>query len=508
MATTRLIAIHINKGKTIARTLTERTDYAQNPDKTVNIPITKKDKPIESIIMDNTAYASNPDKTYGGELVRGYECDPHTVDAEFLLAKKEYEYLTSRDQGDKNVLAYHIRQSFKPGEITPELALEIGYELGLRFTKSRHSFIVATHTDKRHIHNHIVFNPTSLCYTKKFRDFRRSGLALQKVSDLLCLEHGLSVIENPSPSKGKNYHKWLGNKEPSWQEKLRRKIDEVIPVCTSFEDFLTAMKSAGYKINDKRKHITLLAEGQKKPTRLNTLKGEYTEEAIRRRIEGYKSRQKSDEPIVTVPIVSSTIKVSWLIDIQAKLREGKGAGYEQWAHLFNIKEMAKTLLYLRGQGIDSYDELVEKSADVSARFSEITVEIRSIETRQKEIAELQRQIGTYGKTRDIYSTYKRSGYDADFYEKNRAAITLHEAARKHFDSLGVKKLPKMSELKQEYATLQVQKKKQYAIYHELKRQSQELLVAKHNAQKILNITPEPQNREKSRTAPGTETPEI
>ena len=132
------------------------------------------------------------------------------------------------------------------------------------------------------------------------------------------------------------------------------------------------------------------------------------------------------------------------------------------AHLFNIKEMAKTLLYLRGQGIDSYDELVEKSADVSARFSEITAEIKSIETRKKEIAELQRQIGTYGKTRDIYNAYKRSGYDTEFYEKNHTSLALHEAARKHFDSLGVKKLPKISELKQEYASLQAQKKKQYA----------------------------------------------
>jgi len=161
MATTRLIAIHINKGKSIAQTLSLRTDYAQNPEKTANIKIspdlsavtsTSVDKPIEKIISDNTAYVANPIKTQDGSLVKGYECDPRTVDEEFVLSKKEYEYLTSRDQGDRNVLAYHIRQSFKPDEITPELALEIGYELGLRFTKGRHAFIVATHTDKAHIH--------------------------------------------------------------------------------------------------------------------------------------------------------------------------------------------------------------------------------------------------------------------------------------------------------------------------------------------------------------------
>ena len=511
MATARLIAIHINKGKSIAQTLSLRTDYAQNPDKTVNITAPNIPPPIENIITDNTTYAANPDKTHDGELVRGYECDPRTVDEEFLLTKKEYEYLTSRDQGDKNVLAYHIRQSFKPGEITPELALEIGYELGLRFTKGRHAFIVATHTDKAHIHNHIVFNSTALCCTKKFKDFWRSGLALQKVSDILCLENSLSVIENPAPSKGRNYHKWLGNKEPSWQEKLRQKIDEVLPHCTSFENFLAAMRAAGYKVDERRKHITLMAEGQKKPTRLNTLKGEHTEEAIRRRIEEYTAARNSTKPADSTgiaPVATATIKVNWLIDIQAKIQAGKGAGYEHWAHLFNIKEMSKTLLYLKEQDIDSYDKLVEKSADVSAKFSTVTTEIKTIESRQQDIAELQRQIGTYGKTRDTYNAYKRSGFDAEFYEKNRSAIALHETARKHFDSLGVNKLPKISELKQEYAALQMQKKKLYVSYHALKDSSRELLVAKHNAQKILDITPDICTREHSRTETNAETPKI
>jgi hypothetical protein len=513
VATTRLIAIHINKGKSIAKTLFLRTDYAQNPEKTVNI------------VAANTAYAANPIKTHDGALVRGYECDPHTVDAEFLLAKKEYEYLTSRDQGERNVLAYHIRQSFKPGEITPELALEIGYELGLRFTKGKHAFIVATHTDKAHIHNHLVFNSTALCCTKKFRDFRRSGLALQKVSDLLCLEHGLSVIENPAPSKGRNYYKWLGNKEPSHQEKLRHKIDEILPHCNSFEEFLAAMQTAGYKVNDKRKHITFLGDGQKKPTRLNTLKGDHTEEAIRRRIEEYlvaRRAGKSDNSdgaisansanaVTTNIITSGTIKVSWLIDIQAKIQAGKGAGYEHFAHLFNIKEMAKTLMYLKEQGIESYSELAEKSATASVEFSNTTADIKSIEARQKEIAELQRQIGTYCKTRDTYNAYKRSGFDQNFYEKNRANIALHEAARKHFDSLGVKKLPKISELKQEYATLQAEKKKLYVNYHALKDKSRELLVAKHNAQRILDMEIDVQRSDVSRktpTVPTAETPEI
>jgi len=333
-------------------------------------------------------------------------------------------------------------------------------------------------------------------------------LALQKVSDLLCLEYGLSVIENPGPSKGRNYHKWLGNKEPSWQDKLRQKIDEILPSCGTFEALIAAMEREGYKVNRKRKHITFLAPGQKKPTRLNTLKGEHTEEAIKARIAAYKDSLGSDNLLVSTSPSCDYIKVSWIIDIEAKIKDGKGAGYEQWATIFNLKESAKTLLYLKEQGIDSYEELVKKSAEVSQQFSEVAVKIKSIEARQKEIAELQRQIGTYGKTRDIYNAYKRSGFAPEFYEAHRSNIALHEAAKKHFNSLGVKKLPKMSELKQEYAALQADKKKQYAGYHQIKKQNQDLLVAKHNAERLLNIKPETQAHEKLQIKTHAAIPEL
>ena len=512
MAATWLRPIHINRGKSIAQTIFLRTSYAQNPDKVVNKPISKNDnteeKPITSIISDSTAYIKDSNKTLDGELVKCFECDPHTVDEEFLIAKKEYEYLTARDQGKRNILAYHIRQSFLPGEIEPEKALEVGYETGLRFTRGKHSMIVAVHTDKAHIHCHIVFNSTRLDCRGKFNNFKNSSFALQRLSDIICLEHGLSVIENPQPSKGKNYAKWLGKKEPSWQQKLRDKIDEVLPGCATFEDFISVMKLAGYKVNDKRKHITFSAPGQKSNTRLNTLKGEYTEEAIRRRIDLNKDVPKAPDPAEPIPANSGTIKVSWLIDIQAKIQEGKNEGYEHWARIFNLKEAAKTLLFLKESGIESYDDLAQKSAAVSDEFSAITAKINSIESRQKDIAELQRQIGTYGKTRDTYNAYKRSGFSPEFYETNRSDIALHQAARKHFDSLGVKKLPKISELKQEYAALQAEKKKLYASYHTVKKNSQDLLIAKSNTERILGITPGARNREITRSRASVQSPEI
>jgi len=248
VATTWIKSLHVNKGKTIAQTLADRTDYAENPDKTKN-----------------------------GELVTGYECDPRTADEEFLLAKREYDYITGRSQGKHNVLAYHIRQSFKPNEITAEEANEIGRELAMSFFKGRHAFIVATHIDREHFHNHIIANSTNLDCNGKFKDFKRSWKAVKRLSDLLCAQHGLSVIENPKPSKGRNYADWLGDEKPlSWSEHLRRKIGEILPSCSSFEGFISALKADGYAVNDSKKYISVCAPGQKRPTRLKSLGDDYT----------------------------------------------------------------------------------------------------------------------------------------------------------------------------------------------------------------------------------------
>ena len=196
MAATRLIALHVNKGKTVAQCLADRTDYSQNAAKTDD-----------------------------GKYISSYECDPKTADEEFLLSKRQYEYITGRKH-QKNVIAYQIRQSFKPGEITPEEANQVGYELAMRFTKGRHAFLVATHIDKAHIHNHIIFNSTTLDCTRKFRDFHLSGLAVQKVSDIVCLEHGLSII-TPKPYRERQKRTEYP-KRPAQRDTIRADIDAAL----------------------------------------------------------------------------------------------------------------------------------------------------------------------------------------------------------------------------------------------------------------------------------------
>ena len=287
----------------------------------------RKDRSIFQAITERTSYAKNPEKTEGGLLVRGYECDPRSVDEQFWLAKREYERNTGRDNGMKNVIGYHFRQSFKPGEITPEEALDVGYETALRWTKGKHAFIVCVHTDREHIHCAIVYNSTNLDCSGKFNNFKNSSFALRRLSDLVCAEHGLSIIEHPKQSKGKNYGKWLGDKEPTWQDKLRRKIDEVLPNCQSFNDFLASMKTAGYTVRSNRKYVSIAAPGQKRAWRLRSLGELYTEEAIRERL-------GMTRTVASTGAGGGHQKVSLLIDIQAKIREGKGVGYEHWARIF------------------------------------------------------------------------------------------------------------------------------------------------------------------------------
>ena len=249
MAATRLIALHRNKGKSVAACLKSRTDYAQNPD-----------------------------KTDGGEWVSSYECSPLTVDEEFMLSKRQYELSTGRSQ-KSDVIAYQIRQSFKPGEITPEEANQVGYELAMRFTKGKHAFIVATHTDCQHIHNHIIYNSTSLDGSRKFRDFWLSGLAVQRLSDMICLEHSLSVIERkPYRERQK---KILYPPKESNRDRLCAIIDGILKdKPPDFEHFLQRLKQEGYEVK-RGKHTSVKGRRQKRFIRFRTLGQGYSEEELR-----------------------------------------------------------------------------------------------------------------------------------------------------------------------------------------------------------------------------------
>lgn len=449
MAATRLIALHINKGRTIAQCLRDRTDYAQNPEKTEK-----------------------------GNLVAGYECDPMTADEEFLLSKRQYRHITGRRQ-QSDVIAYQIRQSFKPGEITPEEANQVGYELGLRFTKGKHAFLVATHTDRAHIHNHIIFNSTSLDCKRKFRDFHNSGLALQKVSDIICAEHGLSIIEKRPYSERTKRTEYP--KKRSLRDEIRQDIEKALQERPKdFEEFLRLLEQEGYSCK-RGKYTALQGEGQKRFIRLRSLGEGYTEEDICARIFGKKEykaqsrgRQQDDRKK----------HLNLLVDIDEKI-QAKGVGYQRWATVYNLKQMAQTLIFLREQGIESTEQLEERTAELTGKFNSLDGEIKRVEERLTEITALKKHLINYAKTREIYADYRRSGYSKKFFEAHRETITLHKSAKDFFNQSGIKKLPKVKELNAEYAKVLAGKKAIFAQYREVRAMMREVLKAKKNVEQFL-----------------------
>lgn len=450
MATTRIISMHMNRGKTIAQCLADRTDYAKNPEKT-------KD----------------------GELISAYACDVKTVDAEFLLAKRQYHTITGRTH-KSNVIAYQIRQSFKPGEVSPEDANRLGYELAMRFLKGKHAFIVATHCDKQHIHNHIIFNSTTLDCHVKFRDFLGSGKAVARLSDLVCIEHHLSVIENPRMGNH-SYSKWLGaNAKPSHRELLRAAIDGALARNPpNFEAFLKLITDAGYTVKYGA-HITFRAAEQKQGIRLRSLGEGYSEDALRAVIAGEAEHRPHKRHVPAIKKENSL-----LIDIEAKIRAGKGVGYQHWVKKFNLKQMAQTLSYLQEHGLLDYQELAQKAASAKVRSNKLSTSIRAAEKRLAEIVVLKKHIIHYSNTREVYVAYRKTGYSRKYYSEHEREILLHKAAKKAFDELSVKKLPTIKGLQQEYAALLTEKKTAYAEYRVIHEAMKELMIHKANVDNIL-----------------------
>ncbi len=451
--------MHITQGKTLMQCLAERTDYAKNPNKTNN-----------------------------GELIAAYACDHRTLDAEFALSKRQYKAITGKEERN-DVIAYQVRQSFKPGEVTPEEANQIGYDFASRFLKGKHAFIVCTHTDKEHIHNHIIWNSTTLDCTRKFRDFLGSGRAVARLSDLICTEHQLSVIANPKRGNSA-YNRWLGSKvKPRNREVLRVAIDEALAQKPhDFEAFLAMLEEEGFKIK-RGKHITFEHKDFKQNIRMYSLGEGYAEEDIRAIIKG----QKTHTPKKRRAVWDANRPQS-IIDIQSKLAAGKGEGYRRWATVENLKRMAKTKLYMDEHGL-SYEAMSERKEALSKKERELSEKINQAQARLAEINVLKTHLVNYSKTRDIYVEYRKSGYSKKFLDEHEDDIIIHKAAKKAFDELGVKKLPTIKSLQVEFAEQLATKKEAYAELKRIRDELRDLSIHKANYEELRDLEEREQHKE-------------
>ena len=406
-----------------------------------------------------------------------------TADAEFLLSKAKYKAITGREQRrDADVLCYQIRQSFKPGEITPEEANRVGYETAMRWTKGKHAFFVATHTDRHHIHNHIYYNSTALDCAHKYRDFFRSASALRRVSDRVCLENDLSVITNPKlHSKGRflHYGQWIGERPPSAQQRLRLAIgDALAKKPADFEAFLRLMEGAGYAVKRGRGGvISFLVPGQKKPTRLraSTLGDGYDPEDIRAVIAG-------ERPAPAIPDEAPpSQRINLIIDIQERLSQGKGPAYERWAKVYNLKQMAAALQYLREHDLMDYAALASSTEATVDRAHKLAGELRDTEAALAKTSELMGAVVQYAKTRPVFDGYKAARYSKKYLAQHEAELSDYRAAKAAMSELlDGAKLPKMDALKKRRRELSEKKKALYAEYRKAQADMREAVAVKGN----------------------------
>ena len=439
-----------------------------------------KIKPVKSTLSKALDYIENPDKTDGKMLISSFGCSYETADIEF-----GYTLSQALDKGSN--LAFHLIQSFAPGEVDYEKAHEIGKQLADAVTKGQHEYVVTTHIDKGHIHNHVIFCAVNFVDHHKYNSNKRSYYGIRNMSDKLCRENGLSVVVPGKGSKGKSYAEYQAEKTgTSWKGKLKIAVDALIPQVSSFEELLTRLQAAGYEIKP-GKYVSCRAPGQERFTRLKTLGADYTEEAIRERIAGRRAK--------AAKAPREQRDVSLLIDIENSIKAAQSKGYEQWAKIHNLKQAAKTMNFLTEHKIEQYADLVSRIEEMAAESGQAVDALKNAEKRLADMAVLIKNVSTYQKTKPVYDAYRKARNREKYRAGQEQAIILHEAAARSLKAAGIAKLPNLAALQSEYEALQAQKEALYADYGKLKKKVREYDIIKQNIDSILQADRQPE-REK------------
>ncbi|MBP3478395.1 MAG: relaxase/mobilization nuclease domain-containing protein [Oscillospiraceae bacterium] len=426
-----------------------------------------KTHPIKSTLKAAIAYICNPAKTDGKLLVSAYGCNADTADIEFGWTRRH-----AIDKGYN--LGRHLIQAFSPGEVSPEEAHEIGMQLAKEVLGGKYEFVLTTHVDKGHIHNHLIFNAVSFVDHKHYHSNKRSYHFIRRTSDRLCQEHGLSVIV-PGQDKGKSYIEHTAAKAgTSYKARLKAAIDRLIPACKDLEDLLSRLQREGYEIK-RGKYISCRASDQERFTRLKALGIDYTEEAISSRIAGgsrpsRKPKQRDD-------------KIKLLMDIQSK----QGAGLQHWAKLQNLKEAAKTVNFLTEHGISSYEELETKLAALIDTRDSTLASIKEAESRIADLSLIAKYATTYRKYKPLYDKYRRSPDREKFLRGHESEIILFEAAARELKRLGAVPIPSADRVEAELAELAARKDTLYAGYNASKQQLREMETIKQNIDSLLPV---------------------
>ena len=420
------------------------------------------------------AYILNPEKTDEKLLVSSYGCASETAAREFEWTRRIAE---QKGMNPVRIIARHVIQSFEIGEVTPELAHEIGKQFADEILGGKYEYVLTTHIDKDHVHNHLIFNAVDFVDYHAYKSYKRIYYDMREVSDRLCKENGLSVIP-PSQNKGMGYKEYTEAKRgTSWKQKLKQTIDRLVITAKDYDDFLRLMQEAGYEIKT-GKYISFRAEGQERFTRSKTIGENYTEERIKERIAGRTPRRSQRQ--------ATPKGISLIGDIQARIRLIDSKGYEHKAKLTILKEAARTLNYLTENNLLQYADLEKKVEDVHSSYDRTGKELKGVEARLREVQPLIKNISNYQRLKPVYDAFQKAKDKPGFKAKHEAELVIFEAARSTLLAMqGDEKLPSLKTLQAEQQRLLEEQQRLYDERVKLKKEVKQIETIKSNVDTFL-----------------------
>ena len=438
-----------------------------------------KIKAIRGTLSKAIAYILNPEKTDEKLLVSSYGCASETAAREFEWTRKIAE---QKGMNPVRIIARHVIQSFEIGEVTPELAHEIGKQFADEILGGKYEYVLTTHIDKDHVHNHLIFNAVDFVDYHAYKSYKRIYYDMREVSDRLCKENGLSVIP-PSQNKGMGYKEYTEAKRgTSWKQKLKQTIDRLVFTAKDYDDFLRLMQEAGYEIKT-GKYISFRAEGQERFTRSKTIGENYIEERIKERIAGRTPRRNRRQ---TVPK-----GISLIGDIQERIRLIDSKGYEYKAKLTILKEAARTLNYLTENNLLQYADLEKKVEDVHSSYDRTGKELKGVEARLREVQPLIKNISNYQRLKPVYDAFQKAKDKPGFKAKHEAELVIFEAARSTLLAMqGDEKLPSLKTLQAEQQRLLEEQQRLYDERAKLKKEARSIDTLKANVDDFLKPSAE------------------
>ena len=433
-----------------------------------------KIKAIRGTLSKAIAYILNPEKTDEKLLVSSYGCASETAAREFEWTRKIAE---QKGMNPVRIIARHVIQSFEIGEVTPELAHEIGKQFADEILGGKYEYVLTTHIDKDHVHNHLIFNAVDFMDYHAYKSYKRIYYDMREVSDRLCKENGLSVIP-PSQNKGMGYKEYTEAKRgTSWKQKLKQTIDRLVITAKDYDDFLRLMQEAGYEIKT-GKYISFRAEGQERFTRSKTIGENYTEERIKERIAGRTPRRSQRQ--------ATPKGISLIGDIQERIRLIDSKGYEHKAKLTILKEAARTLNYLTENNLLQYADLEKKIEDVHSSYDRTGKELKGVEARLREVQPLIKNISNYQRLKPVYDAFQKAKDKPGFKAKHEAELVIFEAARSTLLAMqGDEKLPSLKTLQAEQQRLLEEQQRLYDERVKLKKEVKQIETIKSNVDTFL-----------------------